>query len=231
LRLVFLSQPNQDIPMTTTQLFDEHVAEYEAWFERYQEVFQSEIEAVREMLPEGDKLLGIEVGLGTGRYSQALNIRQGIEPAARMRNLAIKRGIETMDASAEKLPYGDLRFDFVLMLFSIAYFKNLPQAFQETYRVLKNDGVLLIGFIDKDSTIGKAYETHKPESTFYKQANFYSVEKVVRELTEAGFRHFDFRQTLFGELDSILTFQPSKEGYGEGSFIVVSAYKKFAQKR
>ncbi len=216
--------------MDTIKLFDQHVAEYDAWFDQYPFVFQSEIEAVREMLPIGEKLLGIEVGLGTGRYSQALQIKEGIEPSENMRVVAIKRGIETMDAVAEKLPYGDLRFDFVLMLFSIAYFNRLDVAFAEAFRVLKNDGALVIGFIDKNSIIGKQYELRKPESTFYRHANFYSVDKIVQELTDAGFRHFSFCQTLFGELDSINEFQPSKEGYGEGSFVVLKALKKFPHK-
>lgn len=213
--------------MSTIDLFDQHVEEYEAWFEHHPRVFQSEIEALREMLPEGDKLMGVEIGLGTGRYAQALQIKEGIEPSRSMRAFAIRRGIDTMDAVAEKLPYGDLRFDFVLMSFCICYFKNLGSAFSEAFRVLKNDGSLVIGFIDKDSTIGKQYEARKADSLFYRQANFYSVDKVVNELTEAGFRHFEFCQTLFGELDSIQEFQPPREGYGEGSFVVVKAMKKF----
>lgn len=215
--------------MNTVNIFDQHVEEYDAWFDQHPVVFQSEIEAVREMLPEGDRLLGIEVGLGTGRYSQALKIKEGIEPSKNMRALAIKRGIETMEGMAEQLPYSDLKFDFVLMLFCISYFKRLDTAFNEAYRVLKNDGSLIIGFIDKLSSIGKQYEIDKPNSTFYKQANFYSVDKVVNELSEAGFRHFSFRQTLFGDLDSIQSFQPAKEGYGEGSFVVIKAMKKFPQ--
>ncbi len=216
--------------MNPEVIFNDHVAEYEAWFDQYPFVFQSEMEAIREMLPEGDNLSGIEVGLGTGRYAQALQIKEGVEPAAKMRNLAIERGIETMDAVAEKLPYGDLKFDFVLMIFSIVYFKSLPQAFHETFRVLKPDGVLVLGFIDRESTIGKSYELRKSESLFYRNANFYSVDKVVDELSKAGFRHFTFRQTLHGELDTIREFQPSEEGYGKGSFVVIRAAKKFPHK-
>ena len=59
--------------MTTTELFDQHVAEYEEWFRQYPFVFRSEIEAVREMLPEGEHLSGIEIGLGTGQYANALS--------------------------------------------------------------------------------------------------------------------------------------------------------------
>jgi len=213
---------------TSIELFDQHVHEYEEWFDQYPYVFQSEIEAVREMLPEGDSLSGIEIGLGTGRYSMALKIKEGIEPSRNMRTLAIKRGIDAMEGVAEKLPYGDMRFDFAVMLFCISYFNSLKAAFKEAHRILKRNGSLVIGFIDKESPVGKHYEAHKSESIFYRQARFYSVDRVVNELSQAGFRHFTFRQTLFGELDAIQNLQPSKEGYGEGSFVVIQASKKFS---
>jgi SAM-dependent methyltransferase len=206
--------------------FDEHVAEYESWFDEYPYVFQSEVEALREMLPEGDHLTGIEVGLGTGRFSKALSIKEGVEPSVPMRELAIKRGIEIMDGLAEELPYGDLRFDFVLMAFCISYFDELHPAFKEAFRVLKRNGCLVIGFLDKDSRIGKEYEQRKSDSLFYKHANFYSVEKVKRELKDAGFRHLEIVQTLFHPLDEIQELEHTKPGYGEGSFVVIRADKQ-----
>lgn len=206
--------------------FDDHVAEYEEWFDRYPFVFQSEIEAVREMLPEGEHLTGIEIGLGTGRCAKALRIKEGIEPSKNMRALANKRGIETMDAVAESLPYADMRFDFAVMVFCVSYFSDVSTAFKEAFRVLKKDGCLVVGFIDKDSTIGRAYEQRRADSTFYRHAKFYTVDKITTELGMAGFRHFEFNQTLFGELDSIHTLQFSKPGYGEGSWVVVKALKK-----
>jgi ubiquinone/menaquinone biosynthesis C-methylase UbiE len=212
--------------MKTHLAFDSHVAQYEAWYEHYPFVFQSEVEALRQMLPEGDRLTGIEVALGTGKFSEALGIKEGIEPSPNMRAIAVKRGIEVIDAEAEHLPYGDLRFDFVMMAFCISYFDNLHITFLEANRVLKNNGVLVIGFIDRESTIGKYYEQRKPESTFYKAANFYTVDKVISELKQAGFRHFKFCQTLFKLLDEIKTFEPAKPGHGEGSFVVIQAGKK-----
>lgn len=212
--------------MKTNLPFDTHVAEYEDWYESHPLVFKSEVEAVREMLPEGDKLMGIEIGVGTGRFSQALGIKEGVEPSENMRRLAIDRGIEVVDGSAEQLPYGDLRFDFVLMNFCISYFEDLHAAFREAARVLKNKGTLIVGFIDRNSPIGEEYERRKPESTFYRDANFYTVDKVVRELTGAGFRHFDFCQTLFKPLNEIKEFESAIPGYGRGSFVVIKAKKK-----
>jgi SAM-dependent methyltransferase len=206
--------------------FDEHVAEYESWFDENPFAFRSEVEAIREMLPEGDQLKGIEVGLGTGRFSEALSIKEGVEPSVPMRTLAVQRGIEIMNGTAEELPYGDLKFDFVLMAFCISFFEKLQPAFKEAHRVLKNGGSLVIGFLDKDSPIGRDYEERKSESMFYKHANFYSVEKVQRKLSDAGFHHFTINQTLFHPLAEIREVEHAKAGHGEGSFIVIKANKK-----
>ena len=212
--------------MKTKFSFDDHVAEYEAWYDQYPWVYRSEVEALREMMPEGERLNGIEVGMGTGRFSQALGIKEGVEPSHNMRLAALNKGLEVMDGVAESLPYGDHRFDFVLMNFCISYFDNLHAPFAEAHRVLKKEGALIVGFIDKESMIGKKYEERKSDSTFYRNATFYSVNKVISELKMAGFKHYVFSQTLFGSLEEIKELQPSREGYGEGSFVVIKATKK-----
>jgi hypothetical protein len=48
--------------------------------------------ALQQAIPIGRK--GLEVGVGTGRFAQALNIPYGVEPSRAMANLARKRGIE-----------------------------------------------------------------------------------------------------------------------------------------
>lgn len=211
--------------MIATLPFNDHVAEYEAWFEKYPFVFQSEVEAIRDLLPGGDKLCGIEIAVGTGRFAKELGIKEGIEPAINMRALALKRGIDVLAAQAEHLPFKDLQYDFALMTFCISYFENLENAFSETYRILKNNGSLIVGFIVKGSIVGKYYEERKPHSVFYKDARFYSVKEVASELKKAGFKDLDFSQTLFRPLDDIKEFEPAKPGYGEGSFVLIKAMK------
>ncbi len=148
-----------------------------------------------------------------------------MEPALNMRLRALKRGIDVMSGEAEHLPYEDMTYDFVLMTFCITYFEDLPAALNEARRVLKNGGSLIVGFIDKDSVIGNFYEQRKPESVFYKQANFYSTKRIIAELKKAGLKNLHFSQTLFHELDEIKKFEPAKPGYGEGSFIIIKAIK------
>jgi ubiquinone/menaquinone biosynthesis C-methylase UbiE len=211
--------------MITMLPFNEHVAEYEEWFAKYPFVFESEVEAIRNFLPTGNNISGIEIGLGTGRFAKELGIKEGIEPSPRMRALALKRGIEVLSAEAEHLPYEDSQFDYVLMAFCISYFEDLPTVFNEARRVLKKDGALIVGFIDKDSIIGQFYEQRKPHSVFYKEAKFYTAKQIAAELKKSKFKDLTFSQALFHALDDTREFEPARSGHGEGSFVVIKAIK------
>ncbi len=212
--------------MIQIDLFNEYVDAYEAWYDKYPKVYLSEVSAIKEQflkLPEN--ITGIEVGLGTGRFAQPLGIKEGIEPATEMAKKAVKRGIEVMDGVAERLPYGDLQFDFVLLV-TICHLNEIKAAFAQGYRVLKHGGAIIIGFIDKDQSIAKEYIEKRDISTFFRHATFYTVERVEKLLKEAGFKSFEYNQTLFGTLEKIKKVQTPKQGFGEGSFVVVKAIKK-----
>lgn len=212
--------------MKQTAIFNEHVEAYEAWYEKYPKVYLSEITAIKEQLLKlPENLRGIEVGLGTGRFSEPLGIKEGIEPSDEMGKIAMKRGIEVMKGVAERLPYSDLQFDFVLMV-TICHLNEIKEAFAQAYRVLKHGGAIIIGFIDKDQSIAKQYEDKRYTSTFFKHARFYTTNQVERLLKEAGFRDFEYNQTLFGTLEQIKNIQSPKQGFGEGSFVVLKAIKK-----
>jgi len=212
--------------MLQTLPFNDHVADYEEWFDKHQFIFQSEVLAIRELLPKEENLRGLEIGTGTGRFADALGIKEAVEPADNMRKAAMKRGIKVHDAEAEHLPFDNNSFDYVLMAFCISYFNSLQLAFEEAYRLLKHGGSLIVGFIDNESMIGKEYEARRKFSVFYKDANFYSPETLITELKHAGFDKFLFVQTLFGSLDNIEEAQVPKKGFGEGSFVVIKAQMK-----
>lgn len=212
--------------MIQSDIFNSHVEEYEAWYEKHKDAYLSEVVAIKEQfqkLPEN--LRGIEVGLGTGRFAEQLGIKEGIEPAMEMAKIAMKRDIEIMKGVAEHLPYAALQFDFVLFV-TICHLDNVKEAFAEAHRVLKNGGSIIVGFLDKDQSIAKQYEEKREHSTFFKHATFYSVDRVEKLLKEAGFRNFEYNQTLFGKLEQIKEVQDPKPGFGEGSFVVVKAVKK-----
>lgn len=212
--------------MLKTVIFEKYVEDYEAWYDKYPEVYESELAAIREQflkLPEN--LRGIEVGIGTGRFAQPLGVKEGIEPSEEMAKKAVRRKIEVLKGVAEYLPYRDLQFDFVLFV-TICHLDNVRLAMEEAHRVLKHKGSIIIGFLDKDQPIAKEYMERKDRSTFFRKAKFYSVKFIEQIIGEIGFKNLEFNQTLFGNLESIKEFQLPKPGYGEGSFIVLKAIKK-----
>lgn len=209
--------------MARTEPFEKYALQYEDWFERNKFVYQSELLAIRKQLPKSNN--GIEIGVGSGQFAAPLGIKVGIEPSKEMREIAQKRGIEVIGGIAENLPFDDLQFEFALMVTTICFVDNIGLTFREAYRVLKPEGYLIIGFIDKNSPIGELYRQYKENSVFYKIATFYSVDEVVHHLKKADFKNFSFTQTIFHNLAEIRNVEPIKKGYGEGSFVVVRAMK------
>ena len=212
--------------MLKTEIFDQYVEDYDAWYDTYPEVYQSELTILKEQfkkLPEN--IRGIEVGIGTGRFAEPLGIKEGIEPSEAMAEKAVKRKIEVLKGVAEHLPYGDLQLDFVLFV-TICHLDSIKLAIAQAQRVLKHNGAIIIGFLDNDQSIAKEYKERKGHSTFFKKAKFYSVDYIKKILEEAGFKKLEFNQTLFGTLDSIKNIQLPKPCYGEGAFVVVKATKK-----
>lgn len=203
--------------------FDKNVRQYEEWFVKNPFAYVSELRAVRELLPMNGS--GIEIGMGTGRFAAPLGITQGIEPSRSMAEVAKKKGLDVVFGVAENLPYKDSEFDFCLMVTTVCFLDDIDLAFQEAYRVLKPRGSFIIGFVDKNSPIGRAYEQRKNESPFYQSATFYSVDDLLAHLKKAGFLKFRFCQTIFGPLQDMQEPSEVKDGFGEGSFVVIRADK------
>ena len=209
--------------MPKVEPFEKYTSKYEDWFERNKFAYESEIRAIKMLLPKGKSSL--EIGVGSGRFAGPLGIEIGVEPSRKMGKIAQQRGIKVIYAVAENLPFADSQFDSVLMVTTVCFLDNTKAAFREAYRVLKSGGGLVIGFIDKESPVGRLYRVHKNESVFYREATFYSVKEIVSYLKEIGFKDFSFMQTIFNNLSEIKEIEPIKEGYGEGSFVVVRAMK------
>jgi SAM-dependent methyltransferase len=206
--------------MPRTQPFDLHRDQYEDWFVRHPFVFSSELAALREVLPDGK---GVEIGVGTGLFAEKLGIADGVEPSPAMAQLAHARGIHVCRGIAEELPYHDKSFDFALMVTTICFVDSPRIAILEMARVVKKDGLIVLGFVDRDSSLGKQYEEFKEKNVFYKDAIFYSAQDVITILESAGLSVTTVRQTVFGKLDDILSVQPCTEGFSSGGFVVIAA--------
>lgn len=199
--------------------FEDFSEIYDDWFEKNKEKYAAELLALRCFIPANAQ--GLEVGVGSGKFASPLGIKTGVEPSPKMADKARKLGIHVLPGIAENLPILNSTFDFVLMVTTICFVDDLKKSFQEAFRVLKKDGFILIGFIDKDSELGKVYRTNKVKSHFYNIAEFFSTQEVISCLSESGFGDFEIKQTIFSEKDT----QRIEDGFGSGSFVAIKGLK------
>jgi len=210
--------------MPKTEPFDQYADQYDNWFVINKYAFQSELNAIKKALPEnGD---AIEVGIGSGIFAVPLGIKEGVEPSEAMRKRAEEKGLKSINGVAENLPYADNSKKAVLMVTTICFVDDIHKSFQEVHRVLKDEGLFIIGYVDKNSPIGKSYLVNKDISIFYKDAVFFGTEELLELLNNTGFKINNTYQTVFGNSNEINTVQDVLSGYGKGSFIVIKAQKK-----
>lgn len=217
---IYMSNKLKNYPGTNP--FNEHCLEYDVWFDHNNSFYQAELETVRMLLPPFKN--AIEIGVGTGRFALPFGIALGVEPSEPMAQIAAKKGISVVRAFAEDLPFHDNTFDLVLINTVLCFVNNVDQALSEAYRIIKPNGTLLIGIIDKNSPQGKIYEQNKEHDKFFRFANFLSTQEVTEKLTATGFREFRYTQALFME-ENDSGCQHPKEGYGEGCYAVISSRK------
>ncbi len=211
--------------------FDQHANEYDAWYDKNMAVFESELSAIAGMLGSIQaNLRGIEIGVGTGRFASKLHLGYGLDPSTGMLQLTRQRNINCIKAVAEKLPFGDENFDIILMVTVICFLDDVQQAFNEAARVLKDGGLVVIGMIDRNSHLGKAYEEKEKKKTSHRIMNFLTVDETLRYLHAAGLNEYCICQTLFRPLEEIVVAEPIIKGHGEGGFVVIGAGKDLKKK-
>lgn len=206
--------------MTGEDVFGTHVAEYEQWFQEHACLLETEIAAIKEVLPQSG--IGLEIGVGSGLFASVLGIKYGVEPSEAMRKKAKSRGVHVFDGVAERLPFKTAMFDFAVMITVDCFLMDVERSFREAYRILVPQGWFIIAFIDAATRLGKEYEQKKQSSLFYRQAHFHSAAKIKELLTRAGFCVDAERQTIF-TFENVA--QEIKPGIGEGVFAVIRARK------
>lgn len=209
--------------MAKSTPFEAHHQRYEAWFDKHEAAYISELLALRPLVPwEGRSL---EIGVGSGRFAAPLGMEMGIDPSPAMLGYAADRGIKVIEGTGEDLPFAAGSFDHALVVTVICFADSPMKMLAEAHRVLKPEGRLVIGFIDRDSDLGQDYLAHQSESVFYREATFYGAGEVGLLLSETGFSIKAWGQTLAHSLAGVQEIEPLRAGSGQGAFVVVAATK------
>lgn len=214
--------------MSRPNPFDELVTPYDAWFESEDGriVFEREVGCLLEVM---SPLTGrwLEVGVGTGRFAAALGVTDGVDPSERMRALAERRGVRTVDATSECLPYRDRSFDGALMTTTLCFLANPARALQECYRVLKDSGRLVVGLIPANSPWGKLYTRKAAEGhPIYAAATFHTTEAVICLGSAARFKLREACSCLLAPPESLGNAEQRQKGIVPDAGFVAMAFAK-----
>lgn len=165
-------------------LYAKHYLKDEAYldsFERY-ELF--------ELMGEVEGLEVLDVGCGTGRMVE--NLRKfgakvtGVDVSEKMLEVAKKRfgSTEFVLGDVEDLPFENERFDMVIATFVIVHLRELQQAFDEVYRVLKPGGVFIVSNVNQR----KAPKLKTDQEEIVIRSFYHRPENVAKALEESFFR-------------------------------------------
>ena len=91
--------------------------------------------------------------------------------------------------------------------------------------IITAGGHLLIGFLDRETELGRTYQEHRAESVFYRMARFLSSEEVAAGFEQAGFGDLASVQTICSSPGSMERLAASLPGHGSGLFVVMRGSK------
>lgn len=208
--------------------FDDLASEYDAWFDKDGSlIFFIEVQAFKIPLPTLPRPW-LEIGVGSGRFAQALGIETGIDPSIKLVQMARHRGIKAFQGRGEQELYEQGTLGTVFLIVTLCFLDSPLDALKETNRILTPDGKLVLGLVLKESPWGRFYQQKKAEGhRFYKFATFYSHDEVVKLLAKAGFVTERIISTLFQKPEHIRNMEIPREGYfPDAGFTIITAGKK-----
>lgn len=209
--------------------FEKLADRYDAWFDspRGRKIVAVETHALRDLLEEMPRRW-IEVGVGTGRFAQALGVDDGVDPSPEVLKIAAHRNIKIWLGHGESLPYANSTYGTVLMIVTICFLSEPDKALREAARVLRSDGHLLLGLVPKDSPWGNFYAGKARKGhPFYSAATFYTCKEVIEMVGAAGLVLERSRSCLFESPETeVNIYSSSREGIAAGSGFVGMRFKK-----
>lgn len=218
-----------DSSLNVEHVFDAYAEKYDRWYEKPfgMSAFNLEKACIKSVCKNLEAPF-LEIGVGTGRFAEALKIEYGIDVSAGVLKFAKKRGITVIRGGGENLPFADNSFGAVFIIVTICFVNNPLKVLEEAKRVLKNDGSIILGLILKESSWASFYKK-KGEmggNVFYRVAKFYSFKELKAIIKKAELEIEDVSSTIFQAPTEDLHFEFPRKGYYEkAGFVVIKLGK------
>ena len=207
--------------------FDDLATEYDAWFDKEGSlIFFIEVQAFKSLLLNLPKPW-LEIGVGSGRFAQALGIETGVDPSIKLIEMARRRGVTAFLGRGEEELFDEESFGTVFTIVTQCFLNSPLDVLREAKRILTPGGKIVLGLVLKESSWGRFYQAKKAEGhRFYKYATFYSCDEVVRLIVQAGFLTEKIVSTLFQGPGEVHRVEEPKEGYSpDAGFTIIVAGK------
>ncbi len=208
--------------------FDELAGEYDAWFDGEGSlIFFNEVQAFRTLLPSLPKPF-LEIGVGSGRFAQALGIETGIDPSGTLVKIAKSRGINAFLGRGEEEIFDAQSFGTVFLIVTLCFLDSPLDVLKEASRILIPGGKIVLGVVLKNNSWGQLYQRKKEEGhRFYRYAKFFNCDEAVGMLVNTGFMGERMLSTIFQKPGNVQHVEEPKEGYyAEAGFTIIVGVKR-----
>lgn len=205
--------------------FKDLASDYDRWFDSEgRSVFLTELRALRELSAHMPRPW-LEIGVGSGRFAQALGIEAGVDPSVEMVALARTRGVNAILGRGEQRLFEEESFGTVFMITTLCFLGSPRSVLKETHRLLVPGGKVLLGLVLREGPWGQFYEKKKAMGhRFYRYATFYTFDEVEGLLARTGFTVERVASTLFAQPGTVQHTEEPRDGYcPDAGFTVVAA--------
>ncbi|HEY9124838.1 MAG TPA: class I SAM-dependent methyltransferase, partial [Bacteroidales bacterium] len=168
----------------------------------------------------------LEVGCGTGHWTKAFaNLGfsvTALDISDAMLDIALAKNISHatfIKGDAMNLPFHDNSYDVVVSVTMLEFTQNAKNAIDEMFRVLKKNGLLILGCLNSESVLGKT----KDNDPIFKHARFFSKKDLVELLKKFSNTFIEDCVMLTDSFELVPDTIVNKDIHGV--FIVVKATK------
>jgi len=215
--------------LNVERVFDVFAERYDAWYDKPfgKSAFNLE-KACIVSLCKNLRQPFLEIGVGTGRFAEALKIKYGIDSSVGVLRFAKKRGVNVIRGKGEKLPFPNKSFGAVFIIVTLCFVDGPIKVLEEASRVLRDDGCIIVGLILRESPWARFYMSKgSAGNIFYKVARFYLLNELKAMLRKVSLKIIETNSTIFqAPTESPLPFENPRKGcYKDAGFVTVKVGK------